>query len=48
VSYSIFGGFTPILIALWLKADTLAPAHYLAVVCAMAFILAFYLDRRGR
>ncbi len=43
VAYSIFGGFTPILIALWLKADILAPAHYLALVCVIAFGLAIYL-----
>jgi MFS family permease len=45
VAYSIFGGFTPILIALWLKADILAPAHYLAIVCAMAFALAIWLGK---
>lgn len=48
VAYSIFGGFTPILIALWLKVDTLAPAHYLAMVCAVAFMLSFWLGRNHR
>lgn len=48
VAYSIFGGFTPILIALWLKVDILAPAHYLAAVCAIAFVLAFWLARNHR
>lgn len=48
VAYSIFGGFTPILIALWLKADILAPAHYLALVCAIAFALSFWLAKEKR
>lgn len=48
VSYSIFGGFTPILIALWLKVDTLAPAHYLAMVCAIALVLSFWLAKEKR
>lgn len=48
VAYSIFGGFTPILIALWLKSDTLAPAHYLAVVCAVAFTLCIWLVKKKR
>lgn len=43
VAYSIFGGFTPILIALWLKIDMLAPAHYLALVCMIALGMAVYL-----
>jgi hypothetical protein len=45
VAYSIFGGFTPILIALWLKIDMLAPAHYLAGVCVIALLMAWYLPR---
>lgn len=43
VAYSIFGGFTPILIALWLKIDILAPAHYLALVCVIALGMSVYL-----
>src|SRR5574343_15250 len=46
VAYSVFGGFTPMLIALWLREDILAPAHYLAVVSLIAFVLAPYLARR--
>lgn len=45
VAYSIFGGFTPILVALWLKADVLAPAHYLALVCAIALLLSVHLAK---
>jgi MFS family permease len=48
VAYSIFGGFTPILIALWLKVDTLAPAHYLAGVCVIAVVMAWYLPTKAR
>ena len=46
VAYSVFGGFTPMLIALWLREDILAPAHYLALVSVIAFALAPYLARR--
>jgi MFS family permease len=48
VAYSIFGGFTPILIALWLKVDILAPAHYLALVCAITFALSLWLAKEKR
>lgn len=46
VAYSVFGGFTPILMALWLKESALAPAYYLALVCVIAIVLAQFLRRR--
>lgn len=48
VAYSVFGGFTPMLLVLWLKADPLAPAHLLATACLIAAVLAIYLPRRER
>ncbi len=48
VAYSIFGGFTPILISLWMKNEKLAPSYYLLGVCAMTFILAIYLASKKR
>lgn len=48
IAYSIFGGFTPILIALWMKKQLMAPAYYLVTVCAIAIVLAFYLSSRKK
>lgn len=48
VAYSVFGGFTPILVSLWMKNHSLAPAYYLIGVCAMAFVLAIYLSGKNR
>jgi MFS family permease len=48
VAYSIFGGFTPIVVSLWMKNNTLAPAYYLIGVCAIAFLLAIFLSGKKR
>lgn len=48
VAYSIFGGFTPILVSLWMRTDALAPAHYLVSVCVLAAGLALYLPFRAK
>ncbi len=48
VAYSIFGGFTPILMSLWMKKHSMAPAYYLIGVSAIAFLLALYLSIRGK
>lgn len=48
VAYSIFGGFTPILISLWMKNEKLAPSYYLLGVCAMTLLLAIYLAAKKR
>lgn len=48
VAYSIFGGFTPILISLWMKTQSMAPAHYLIIVCAIAIAVALYLTARAK
>jgi len=39
MSYAIFGGLTPIIITLWLQKDALAPAHYVAAMAALGFVL---------
>jgi MFS family permease len=41
VSYAIFGGLTPVMLTLWLKRDTLAPAHYVAALALFGCVLAF-------
>jgi MFS family permease len=39
MSYAVFGGLTPIIITLWLQKDPLAPAHYVAALAALGFLL---------
>jgi MFS transporter, MHS family, proline/betaine transporter len=41
VAYAIFGGLTPVVLTLWLKADRLAPAHYVAALAVFGCVLAF-------
>jgi len=43
VAYAIFGGLTPMAVSLWLKADPLAPAHYVVSLCGMGALLGVYL-----
>jgi MFS family permease len=42
MAYAVFGGLTPILISVWQQVDHLAPAHYVAGVAALGFLLAFW------
>jgi MFS family permease len=35
VAYAVFGGLTPLAVSLWLHAAPLAPAHYVALLCAV-------------
>ncbi|UVE17742.1 MFS transporter [Pseudomonas sp. LS44] len=48
LAYAIFGGLTPILVALLLKADPLGPAYYVVALCGMGLLTGLYLMRRGR
>ncbi|AKJ03049.1 putative MFS family arabinose efflux permease [Archangium gephyra] len=48
VAYAIFGGLTPLAVTLLIKDQPLAPAHYVAGVCAMGFLVALYLLSAGR
>lgn len=45
VAYSIFGGFTPILVSLWMKSQSMAPAYYIIAVSILAILLALFLQR---
>jgi MFS family permease len=40
MSYAVFGGLTPVILTLWLQHDTLAPAHYVAALSVLGFLLA--------
>jgi hypothetical protein len=41
MSYAVFGGLTPIILTLWLQRDPLAPAHYVAALALLGFVLAW-------
>lgn len=40
ISYAIFGGLTPVALTLWLRSDLMAPAHYVAGLAMLGFVLA--------
>lgn len=40
MSYAIFGGLTPVILTLWLQKDLMAPAHYVAALSVLGFLLA--------
>jgi len=48
VAYAIFGGLTPLVVTLMMKEQPLAPAHYVAAVCGVGFLVALYLLSAGR
>ena len=48
VAYAIFGGLTPLVVSLLIKADPLGPAYYVAALCGLAVIIGLYLRGRGR
>ncbi|WP_141588118.1 MFS transporter [Myxococcus sp. AB056] len=48
MAYAIFGGLTPLVVTLMMKASPLAPAHYVAAVSVMGVGIALHLLRAGR
>jgi MFS family permease len=48
LAYAVFGGFTPPLVALLVKADPLGPAHYVAALCALGVVVGLYVASRNR
>ncbi|GGY05254.1 MFS transporter [Paludibacterium paludis] len=48
VSYAVFGGLTPLGVALWLKSDALAPAHYVVSLCVLGCLVGAALLLSGR
>lgn len=48
VAYAIFGGLTPLVVSLLIKADPLGPAYYVAALCGLAVIIGLYLRGKGR
>ena len=41
VSYAVFGGLTPVFLALWLRTDPMAPAYYVGGLALLGIALAF-------
>ncbi|CAD5107389.1 MFS transporter [Zestomonas carbonaria] len=48
LAYAIFGGVTPMLVTLLLKADPLGPAYYVAALCGLGLAVGLYLLGRER
>jgi len=48
MAYAIFGGLTPVILTLWLQADTMAPAYYVSALAALGAGLGLFpLASRG-
>jgi uncharacterized membrane protein HdeD (DUF308 family) len=39
IAYAVFGGLTPIIVSLFVKNSPMAPAYYVAALCAVSFIV---------
>ena len=46
LAYAIFGGFTPPLVTLLVKANPLGPAHYVAALCLLGIVVGALVTRR--
>lgn len=46
VAYAVFGGLTPVMVSLLLPLDPLAPAHYVAALSGVGFLIGSYLWRQ--
>ncbi|PZP97853.1 MAG: MFS transporter [Variovorax paradoxus] len=42
MAYAVFGGLTPVLISVWQKVDVMAPAHYVAGVAVLGFLIGLW------
>jgi hypothetical protein len=43
LSYAVFGGLTPIIVAWLLRFDHLAPAHYVCALCLLGMAIGLLL-----
>jgi len=48
LAYAIFGGLTPMVVTWMLKDNPMAPAYYVAGICAMGFCVGLYLMAKKR
>ena len=42
VAYAVFGGLTPIVVALLMKSEPLAPTYYVAAICVLGAITTLF------
>jgi hypothetical protein len=47
LSYAVFGGLTPVTVALLLPLNPMAPAYYLLFIAALALGIGLYLYKNG-
>ncbi len=47
VAYAVFGGLTPIIVSLGITVDSLAPAHYVEMVCLTSVLTGGWLVRKA-
>jgi hypothetical protein len=47
MSYAIFGGLTPIVVAWLVRFDRLAPAHYVGALCLFGLAIGVFLTARA-
>ena len=48
LAYAIFGGLTPMLVALWLKNEPMAPCYYVISLCCVGVAVGGWLLLQGR
>ncbi len=48
LAYAIFGGLTPMVVALLMKEDPLGPAYYVVALCVVGLLVGAYLLRQER
>jgi len=47
VSYAIFGGLTPLIVAIFPANDLFGAAHYVAALCLVGFAIGLFLWKSG-
>jgi hypothetical protein len=48
LSYAIFGGLTPMVVALWLKNEPMAPCYYVMALCGVGVLIGGWLLSQER
>ncbi len=48
MAYALFGGVTPLVVTLMIRASPLAPAHYVAALGGVGLAVSLYLLSAGR
>jgi MFS family permease len=46
IAYAIFGGLTPVVVALMMKSEPIAPAYYVAAICVLGMITSCFARKR--